>query len=136
MKKQFVSYKIALALKELGFDEPCLAGWSNIYSKDEPDGYFYINYNDEISDIPKIIGYNHIKCKAPLWQQVIQWFIERNIILYVEHSSGIWTGVVEYSEEYFEKDFDEEFLNLSKKECHYLARKWPILKAIELCQKK
>ena len=27
MEKEFIPYKIALALKELGFDEPCIRGW-------------------------------------------------------------------------------------------------------------
>jgi len=29
MKEQFVTYKIALVLKELGFDEPYIAYWKN-----------------------------------------------------------------------------------------------------------
>ena len=36
MKKQFVSYEIALALKELGFDEECI-------------GFYYNENNFEIS---------------------------------------------------------------------------------------
>ena len=33
MEKEFVDYKIALELKELGFDEPCIAGYSNSTEK-------------------------------------------------------------------------------------------------------
>ena len=28
MKKEFISYENALALKELGFNEPCICGYS------------------------------------------------------------------------------------------------------------
>jgi len=28
MEKEFIPYELALALKELGFDEPCFRGWS------------------------------------------------------------------------------------------------------------
>ena len=31
MKEQFVTYEIALKLKELGFDEPCIAYYFNRY---------------------------------------------------------------------------------------------------------
>jgi len=30
MEKEFIPYEQALALKELGFDEPCLRGWSDV----------------------------------------------------------------------------------------------------------
>ncbi len=33
MKKLFVSHKIALKLKELGFDENCIAYYSNKYGE-------------------------------------------------------------------------------------------------------
>lgn len=33
MEKEFVTYKIALELKPLGFDEPCLAGYSTSTEK-------------------------------------------------------------------------------------------------------
>ena len=33
MKKEFVSYEMALALKELGFDEPCFTYYYNVTGK-------------------------------------------------------------------------------------------------------
>ncbi len=53
MKKEFVPYDRALKLKELGFDEPCIA----------THGYLelYINTDD-----------GHLK--APLYQQAFRWF--------------------------------------------------------------
>ena len=87
MKKQFVSYEIALALKELGFDEECI-------------GFYYNENNFEIAipDVVKVIcdKFNYIK--APLWQQVTAWFrnkyklsieinlIDNSIEFYYEYS--------------------------------------------------
>ena len=89
MKKQFVTYKIALELKELGFDEGCLAGWSIIYSKEEPDGYFLIHYDEDLRDIPKEIRWHSIKLKAPLWQQAIDWLRDEKGI-HVELPAKRW----------------------------------------------
>ena len=57
MNKEFVPYELALKLKELGFDEPCIA----------THGYLelYINTDD-----------GHLK--APLFQQAFRWFIEKH----------------------------------------------------------
>jgi hypothetical protein len=65
MEKEFVPYQEALALKELGFDEPCL-------------GKFYYNHleiggnwcNDDFKEDPDIF------ISAPLYQQVFRWFRE------------------------------------------------------------
>ena len=38
MEKEFIPYEIALALKELGFDEPCFANYSpefNLYQNEK-----------------------------------------------------------------------------------------------------
>lgn len=69
MKKQFVTYEIALKLKELGFDEPCFGEYVipenpelEIYQDNDYDMYY---------DKPKSI------CLAPLWQQAIDWLREK-----------------------------------------------------------
>jgi len=65
----FVSYDQALALKELGYDEPCLAAYINKTLKGcgaillDVDGY-YINSNNETNYL----------VAAPLKQQVFKWF--------------------------------------------------------------
>jgi len=65
MEKEFIPYEQALALKELGFDEPCLA----IYSfKDLRIGIF--------SNLSS--AYNTIL--VPLHQQVFRWFREKHTI--------------------------------------------------------
>ena len=72
MKKEFVTYEIALNLRELGFDKPCLA----TYHKD---------LHTIIPIFAKFTNQKHI-LKAPLWQQVIDWFREKhNILIYPHH---------------------------------------------------
>ena len=85
MTSEFVTYEQALALKELGFDEPCFAYYSinNIENKlfydiDSDDGeltalnqnQFYYNNLSEVGRI-----------SSPLKQQVFRWFRERHDLL-------------------------------------------------------
>ena len=68
MEKEFIPYTLALALKELGFDEPCfkkyIVGclWSNPTT---PEVYKHIHSNS--SD-----------CLAPLYQQAFRWFRKKH----------------------------------------------------------
>ena len=74
MEKEFVPYDIALAMKELGFDEPCLFRYTA--QKDLTNGGCYDNSSpsdamltaDEIHE-------SHIL--APLYQQAFRWFREK-----------------------------------------------------------
>jgi hypothetical protein len=61
LEKEFLPYEIALALKELGFDEPCFA-----------------TYHKELHAIIPIyaIYTNQDVIKAPLYQQTFRWFRE------------------------------------------------------------
>ena len=78
MNKEFINYEQALALKKLGFNEPCIA-WYN--TKDE----FYMVYqpgyiNGKKTDyIATNINYNNTDetCSAPLYQQVFRFFREK-----------------------------------------------------------
>jgi hypothetical protein len=62
MNREFIPYEQALDLKELGFNEPCLA-------------YFY-TYDDEnlLSYDLKILNDN---LKTPLYRQCFRWFREK-----------------------------------------------------------
>ena len=104
MKDQFVTYEIALALKELGFDEECF-------------GYYKI---DEQELIDEKWGQHPNKSSwtinAPLWQQVIDFIWEKYHILIntyqISHEDIIWQVIYEF----------------------YPTKEQAILKAIELCQ--
>jgi hypothetical protein len=76
MNELFIPYELALRLKEKGFDlEYCFGYWTP-YSSDHP--YLDISQHyyrqDTGGDVPG-------KCLAPLWQQVIDWFISKQIYL-------------------------------------------------------
>ena len=64
MEKEFVTYEQSLALKELGFDEPCIM----YYNTDKDNNY---SINDECN------------ISAPLYQQAFRWFREKYKIISV-----------------------------------------------------
>jgi len=76
MNKEFIPYEQALELKELGFDEECLA----IY-----------NINEELET-----GYyqNKYVIAAPLYQQAFRWFREKHNLLYTIEE--VWEEDTEY----------------------------------------
>jgi hypothetical protein len=61
--KDFILYPEALALKELGFDEPCLSSF------DENKNLFKVWENDMVN--------GRTICLAPLYQQAFKWFREK-----------------------------------------------------------
>ena len=100
MEKEFVNYKQALALKELGFDEPCFTKFENYFNRtklqpiiatlalnspyeNEYNGYdqkiinddtrrwFFTGYKNSIKD------HNQNILSAPLYQQAFRWFREK-----------------------------------------------------------
>jgi hypothetical protein len=74
MKKEFIPYEQALALKELGFDEPCLAFFWNT-------GKFYTTaeypHSIETHKQNQLGDYNYDSTSAPLYQQAFRWFREK-----------------------------------------------------------
>ena len=132
MKEQFVTYEIALALKELGFDEKCLASYytddernydkGDIYDcrrklsssidfdpfKEEFDN-FYINSNETYY------------VSAPLWQQAFNWIFKQldfyypfiRLEIYSDASGGWYAPPDDDSNEYWNTSFSslEEAIN-------------------------
>ena len=71
MKNEFVKYEQALALKELGFDEPCLAFWDN----KNTDAFYFNNKRDASGDYVPFQKHDKLKWfGAPLYQQAFRWF--------------------------------------------------------------
>ena len=62
MEKQFISYELALELKELGFDEFCFTFFKK-------SGFLNHRYDTIISNRDINKDSNFIDCTAPLWQQ-------------------------------------------------------------------
>jgi hypothetical protein len=75
MNKEFIPYKQALDLKELGFNEPCL-GYATIEYKDVVHCGIGFKIHKE-TDLPtKPFG-------VPLYQQAFRWFREKyNVHMY------------------------------------------------------
>ncbi len=67
MEKEFVPYEQALALKELGFDEPCFGFYNNA------DGNVWIKHTVDESIKSIYTG----DFEAPLYQQAFRWFREK-----------------------------------------------------------
>jgi len=65
METEFVPYEITLALKELGFDKPCLG----FYLFEDTD-HLMINGEDDMYYNPSSINLT----LAPLYQQAFRWF--------------------------------------------------------------
>ena len=82
MNKEFVKYEQALALKELGFDEPCF-GWYNPqvnYKKVTTDKYWAFHLTGEWENFKP----------APLYQQAFRWFREKYNLHYVIVKAESW----------------------------------------------
>jgi len=79
MEEQFVSYEIALQLKELGFDENCLVGYQTVYGG-KHELLMPVNKYCHLKYYKKSAPCNEHVIQAPIWQQVIDWFREEHFI--------------------------------------------------------
>lgn len=77
MEKEFVPYELALALKELGFDEPCLA----IHSNANPKTGLYTLKKYRLKLI-KQASQKDKGVKAPTYQQAFRFFRESHGLIY------------------------------------------------------
>jgi hypothetical protein len=78
MKNEFIPYGQALALKELGFNEPCLAFWDG----KNTDAFYFNNIRDASGDYTPFQKHDRLKWfGAPLYQQVFRWFREKHGML-------------------------------------------------------
>ena len=75
MDKEFVPYEIALELKQLEFNEPCLGHYDN------PENSVWV------TDSPPYYANKENVCLSPLYQQAFRWFREKhNLYQYIEPS--------------------------------------------------
>jgi hypothetical protein len=80
MKNEFVPYELALKLKQLGFDEPCFAGYrgSEWIGTDGPNSrYFHSQLfsNHQFDEDQKEY------CSSPLFQQAFRWFRKKEFLI-------------------------------------------------------
>lgn len=142
MNNLFVPSEIALALKEIGFDEPCF-GW---YADKKP--------GDFIQEPVKRQNYFAFqRASAPVYDQVVDWFRAKGIEVFVmryTYRGGKYMGkcfmwaVDEYDEEYdheWEENPKHWVLNERRSQGYEFkdakeALNAGILKAIELIKQK
>lgn len=87
MTKEFIPYEQALAIKELGFDEPC------IYYVDKHNNDFIYNFENHPNDFIEWCGGNVIK--TPLYQQAFRWFREKyNLNYWLQNATSCWVAYI------------------------------------------
>lgn len=134
IRNQFVNYEIALKLKELGFDEECLTYYipnRKLITEIFPNTFNVSKFNSET---------NHIYGKkglvsAPLWQQCLDWFREKqDIHIVINHYNDEEANQILYDFTIFEKDWNDvsDYIYYHS---FQEAREQAILKAIELIKK-
>jgi hypothetical protein len=136
MEKEFVTYDIALAIKQLQFNKDCFACFTcsaNPYDYNFNQFWYSeqiwgnIDYHKDKRICKNSDFSNDKSCSAPLWQQVIDFFREEyNIIIDV---AKIYNGTDNY---HFALNLEWEYFEGT----YYEAREAAILKTIEVCQKK
>jgi len=139
MKNNFVSYEIALALKELGFNEECFTYYDGFGIMD-----LDLLYSPWVNSERDTIGFT----SAPLYQQVFEWFIkEHNMFIDVFKWSVKYyvndellsprflfdiDTYNEYSDDWIYQSINDELKYAS----YYEAREAAILKTIDLIKNK
>ena len=108
-------------MKELGFNEPCIATF------DEDEDFDLQNFEQNYDTFP-----SHI-IAVPLWQQCVDWFREKHDIDIEIHSkfghgTGWWANLC-YN------PTRTEVLNIAIFDNYYEAREQAILECIELLKK-
>ena len=77
MNKEFIPYEQALELKELGFDEPCLA----FYDGKGTEQIYFNSYRNGSGDYEPFKKLERIMWfGAPIYQQTFRWFREKYLI--------------------------------------------------------
>ena len=84
MKQEFIPYEQALALKELGFDEPCFGYYLCKNSAFGVELELTTNWID-------LLPYDSSSCKAPTFSQSFRWFREKHDLVHrINRDGGYW----------------------------------------------
>jgi hypothetical protein len=103
MDREFVTYEQALALKELGFDEPCFFAFDNCSTpmrcsdlRTNEQKFYGVNYNSSTYT------------SQPTYSQAFRFFREKyGILSYIEASPNNTFDYVTVSDDFEEKDYDD-----------------------------
>lgn len=81
MEKEFVPFKLAVKLKEVGFDEPCFYYFNSSENNQlwqDTDGGYYRNSVIGVSNLLWDVTFDNGNVSAPLWSQCFDWFREKH----------------------------------------------------------
>ena len=151
MTKEFVPYEQALALKELGFDEPCLLYIIYVQDGDavtkipyKPEIYingytpkFKYDYNEEclMTELKDTLKYK-VTLKIPTYSQAFRWFREKyDLRIWIESNYGVlkFEYVIATTNPNF---IDKQFNDLLSYRTHEEAELACLIKLIEIVKKK
>jgi hypothetical protein len=126
MENEFCNYTQSLALKELGFDEPCMAIY---YSKDK--SFSWHHHKDHTNNEPALES-SEFNISAPLYQQAFRWFREKHKLhsTITSISQESWQWHITKPGESLGKLYDEDFYTYEEAESACLD------KLIEICKTK
>lgn len=104
MNKEFIPYEQALAIKQLGFDEPCLKYWNGIGEYFDQKDWFNWNQSKKFVSIP-------------LYQQAFRFFREKHgcgysigrnnhVVIHIAIAGNITTFVIEKNKSYEQAELE------------------------------
>jgi hypothetical protein len=122
MKELFLTYKQALALKKFGFDEPCLA--------------YYTNHPHFINDQIESQEGNDKVCSAPLKSQALKWFRDKGFdfatVEKYKEKGKFYGGYINKPGERFGNSFGSNFKTYEESESACIDRLIEIIKGEKL----
>ena len=131
MKNEFVTYEIALELKELGFDEPCFKAYDikGVLQKCTSD-YWDINSLNRINEATT----SNLKVLAPTFSQCFRWFREKYGLISYVHPLDLLQDTKKWCYEItnFESSWDEDSDLHTPEEAELAC----LLELINICKKK
>lgn len=118
LQTEFVPYELAVKLKALGFDEPC------IYYVDKNNNSYIYNFQTHPDEFIEWCGVNVIP--TPTFSQCFRWFREKyNLHPYIITLKGEWIviGIIRCSDaEKITGSFDTNFNTLEEAELACLEK--------------
>ena len=130
MNKEFIPYEQALELKELGFDEHCLA----FYGGDGDSKVYYNRLRNGSGDYEPYKASERLKWfGAPLYQQAFRWFREKYGIMYTVHNNienwkNTFHGAYSKINSNYESDYTDDYATYEEAELACLKKLIEIVK--------
>ena len=137
MEKEFIPYEQALALKELGFDEPCFGTYLSSFQSDWKvyELILEMGITEEFEDNRDVYLLEEA-CSAPTFSQAFRWFREKyDLRIWVESNYGVtkFEYVIATTNPNF---IDKQFNDLSAYKTYEEAELACLIKLIEIVKNK